>query len=164
VPKRAVTRLRVEGLVDCPFSAAHEYAEEFLRGAEGGIEIRLPLRDLLPHVSGRLRSPVRLVFATHPDEDESGRLHDAMLLEWTAGTRLFPHFHGTLRLRIASVARTRVTIEGAYRPPLGTFGRLFDRILGRRIAEAAIRDLLDRIAEQMERAEREYAVASGSGA
>ena len=79
-----------------------------------------------------------------------------MLLEWRAGTRLFPEFHGTLRLRIDTVDTTRLTLEGAYRPPLGIAGDLFDIVLGRHIARATMSDLLARIVRALERREAEY--------
>jgi hypothetical protein len=145
-----VSRLSVERVVRVPFSLAHDFAEEFFRDAERYVEVRVPLRDLFWALRGKLHRPVRLTFALHPDDAEEGRLHDAMLIEWNAGTRLFPQFHGTLRLRIASVEETLLTLEGAYRPPLGMVGLLFDRVLGRGIARSTMRDLLNRLAVRME--------------
>lgn len=152
----AVSRISVERIARCPFSVAHDYATDFLRDAERAIDVRVPLRDFFYGMRGHVRKPVRLVFALHPDDTEDGRVHDAMLVEWRAGTRLFPDFHGTLRLRIASVDSTRLTFEGAYRVPLGRFGRMFDLIAGRRIATSTMRDLLDRIAEALEAREAAF--------
>jgi hypothetical protein len=152
-----VSRATVERVVRCPFSVAHDYAADFFRAAEGrGIEVRVPLRDFFYGVRGKVRRPVRLVFALHPDEAEDGRVHDAMMMEWTGGTRLLPDFHGTLRLRIETVDTTRLALEGAWRPPFGAAGRLFDLLLGRAIAAATMRDLLDRIAAALERREATY--------
>lgn len=156
-----VSRVLVERVVACPFSVAHDYAVDFLRAAERGIEIRVPLRDFWRSLGGHVRRPVRLVFAAYPDEDEAGRIHDALLIEWNARTRLLPDFHGTLRLRIASVESTRLSLEGAYRPPFGAFGRVFDAVAGQAIARAAMRDLLQRIGDAMERREAEYRAGSG---
>lgn len=146
----AITRIVVERIARCPFSVAHEYARDFLRDAERAIDVRVPLRDFIYGGRGHVRKPVKLIFALHPDDTEGGRIHDAMLIEWRAGTRLFPDFHGTLRLRIASVETTRLTFEGAYRTPFGRFGRAFDLIVGRRLAESTMRDLLGRIAAALE--------------
>ncbi len=123
---RRVSRIVVERVARCPFSVAHEYAEDYLRDAERSVEVRVPLRDFIAGLPGAARAPVKMVFALHPDEAESGRLHDALAIEWHAGTRLFPLFHGTLRLRIASVDSTLLTFEGAYRPPMGPVGVVFD--------------------------------------
>jgi len=151
-----VSRLEVERVVRCPFSVAHDYAEEYLHDAEREIEVRVPLRDFIRSLPGQAHKPVKLVFALHPDDTETGRGHDAMMVEWRAGTRLFPDFHGTLRLRIASVETTRLTFEGAYRPPFGRAGLLFDAVLGRRIARATMSDLLERIGNGLEARELAY--------
>jgi len=159
----AITRIVLERVARCPFSVAHDYAEDYLREAEREVEVRVPFRDLVRALPGQARRAVKLVFALHPDETEGGRGHDAMMIEWHAGTRLFPNFHGTLRLRIATIESTRLTFEGAYRPPLGTFGLVFDALLGRRIARATMRELLERIAAGLERREREVEEQFRSG-
>jgi len=152
-----ISRVVVERVAQCPFSVAHDYAEDFFRDAEREVEVnaRVPLRDFVVGFGG-VRRPVKLVFGLHPDDTETGRIHDAMLLEWRAGTRVFPQFHGTLRLRIETVDSTRLTLEGAYRPPLGLAGRAFDLLIGRRIARATMTDLIDRIAHALERREADY--------
>ena len=159
-----MSRIEVSRDAAVPFSEAETYADDFFREAERGIHVHVPLRDLLLPVTGKIHKPVQMVFARHGDELERGRLHDAMLVEWKAiGTRLFPHFHGTLRLRIAGVASTRLTLEGAYRPPLGRLGEAFDRVIGRRIARATMRELLDRVAGAMEAREADYRAREVSG-
>jgi hypothetical protein len=151
-----ISRVSVERLIQVPFSIAHDYAEDFFREAERDVEVRVPLRDLFWAVRGRFQRPVRLVFALHPDETDEGRTHNAMLVEWTAGTRLFPDFHGTLRLRIDTVQTTLLTLEGSYRAPFGAPGLLFDRLLGRRIARVTMSELLERLALAMEKREVDY--------
>ena len=147
----------VERVVRCPFSVAHDYAEDFLRDAAGRtVEVRVPLRDLVWALRGRLHRPVKMVFKRHPDTTEAGRRHDAMLIDWSAGTALFPDFHGFLRMRIASVETTRLTFEGSYEPPFGRAGRIFDAVLGRRIARVTMSDLLKRIGDALERREDEF--------
>jgi hypothetical protein len=157
-----VTRITVERVARCPFSVAHDYAEEFLREIdERGAEVRVRVRDLLPTRRGKLRRRVRIVFERRLDEAESGRAHDAVALHWSAGTRLFPDFHGDLRLRIASVDETLLTLEGEYRPPLGPLGTLFDVLLGRRIARSTMNELVGRIAKALERREEAYRAGAG---
>lgn len=141
----------VERVVRCPFSVAHDYAEDFFADAARGVELHVPIRDF-----ARLRRPVRLLAQRRPDEHEPGRAHDALEIAWTAGTQLFPDFHGTLRLRIASVEETLLTLEGTYVPPFGGFGLVFDRLIGRRIALATMGDLLRRLSDAMERREAEF--------
>jgi hypothetical protein len=152
----AVARVVVERVVRCPFSVAHDYAEDFFAHAERGIELHVPLRDLTLTRAGHLRRPVRLVAERMPDEHEPGRAHDALEIDWTAGTRFFPDFHGALRLRIASVEETQLTLEGTYQPPFGAFGVGFDVLIGRRIARATMGDLLRRLGDAMELREAEF--------
>jgi hypothetical protein len=146
----------VERVVRCPFSVAHDYAEDFFRDAAEGVELHVPLRDVAPTRGGRLRRRVRLVAQRILDEDEPGRAHDALEVDWVAGTRFFPDFHGALRLRIDSVETTRLSLEGTYQPPFGGFGTVFDLLIGRRIARATLRDLLERLCDAMERREAEF--------
>ncbi|MDB5073528.1 MAG: hypothetical protein JWM87_4639 [Candidatus Eremiobacteraeota bacterium] len=153
----SLSRVVAERVARCPFSVAHEYAEDFFRQAAArGAEVGVRLRDVVPTLGGRLRQPVQLVSGRRPDEAESGRAHDELEICWTAGTRFFPDFRGTLRLRIASVDETRLTLEGTYHPPFGAAGLVFDRLIGRRIARATMRDLLERLAGAMERREEAY--------
>ncbi|MEA2784293.1 MAG: hypothetical protein QOF71_397 [Candidatus Eremiobacteraeota bacterium] len=150
------TRVCVERVVLCPFSVAHDYAEDFFREAAAGVELHVPLRDFAPTRGGQLRRRVRLVAERIRDEHDPGRVHDALEIDWVAGTRFFPNFRGALRLRIDSVESTRLSLEGTYQPPFGPPGRLFDLIAGRRIARATMRDLLRRLGDAMEQREAEF--------
>ena len=146
-----VSRVVVERTVRSPFSLALEDAAAFFRQATGeGAEVGLPLRDLVPTLGGRLHQPVRIEFERRLDEAEAGRAHDAFAVRWTAGTRFFPDFRGELRLRIISVDETLLTLQGEYLPPLGLLGTIFDALIGRRIAAATMRDLLDRLGGAIE--------------
>ncbi len=158
-----ISRVSVERLVQVPFSVAHDYAEDFFRAAERDVEVRVPLRFGFG-LRRRIKRPVDLVFAMHPDETDDGRAHDAMLIEWKAGSPLFPNFHGTLRLRIASVEATGLTLEGAYVPPFAPLGLIFDRLVGRRIARATMNELLERLALAMEQREDDYRAADAARA
>jgi hypothetical protein len=146
-PESGNRTVAAEALAACPFSSASEYAAEYFRRAEQGHQeasIRVPF-GFLPF---SLNRRVQLVSERHPDSTEQGRSHDEIRIRWTAGTVLLPDFHGTVRLRIAGVS-TRVLVEGSYHPPLGTVGRLFDRILGGYVADASVRDLAKRIAANL---------------
>jgi hypothetical protein len=41
--------------------------------------------------------------------------------------------------------RTQLAISARYRPPLGAVGRAVDRVLLHRVAEATVKDFLDRV-------------------
>jgi hypothetical protein len=147
-----LSRVTAQRVARCPFSVAFEYAAGFFReAAERGADVGLPLRALVPTLGGRLHKPVQIEAMRRPDDAEPGRAHDAFEACWTAGTRFFPDFRGTLRLRIASVDETLLTLEGEYRAPFGALGAAFDALIGRRIARATMCDLLDRLTGEMER-------------
>jgi hypothetical protein len=150
-PERVVT---LQEYAACPFSIAQEYAVDFLRRAEAGeaeANIRVPIR-LLPAL---VRRRVKLSFGLHLDIAEAGRSHDEIRMHWKSGTFLLPDFHGTLRFRIAG-SGTDVIVAGAYSVPFGAFGRIFDQIVGRHIAESSLRDLARRIADALESSERAW--------
>jgi hypothetical protein len=148
---RALAKIHVEALADCPFSMADEYAASYLERAERGgrdAEIRLP-----GPWSPRRRVTMR--HAIHIDLTEHGRAHDEIALRWSSGSPVLPDFHGTVRFRIAG-ARTRVILEGEYVPPGGRFGVVFDALVGRRLARAALRDFARHLGEELGRRERAW--------
>jgi hypothetical protein len=151
------TSIVVEAVADCSFSIAEEYATDYLRGAEAGgpeAAIRVPWALPVPPLSRR----VALTFGLHEDVREGGRPHDEVRFRWTSGSRLLPDFRGTLRFRIEAL-QTRITVEGSYEAPLGAVGRVFDRVIGRRIARASLQEVADRIALHLTTRERAWRVA-----
>jgi len=126
---------------------AQEYASEFFRPVEAhASETQVGL--------AALRRDVMFTYASHADIVEHGRSHDELRVQWTSGTRLLPDFRGTVRFRIEG-DRTRVLVDGSYVPPFGALGTAFDRIVGRLIARASMRDLANRLAAYL--TEREAA-------
>ncbi len=150
------THVVVERIVRCPFSVAHDYAEDFFAEASQGVELHVPLRDIAPTRAGELRKRVRLVALRVRDEHDPGRVNDALEIDWSAGTRFFPDFRGMLLLRIDTVETTRLSLDGTYQPPFGPFGVVFDLVAGRRIARATMRDLLRRLGDAMEQREVDF--------
>ena len=49
------------------------------------------------------------------------------------------------RARLLGEDRTQLAISARYRPPLGALGRTVDRVLLHRVAEATVKDFLDRV-------------------
>jgi hypothetical protein len=70
-------------------------------------------------------------------------------IDWTAtgSERLFPSLEGDLELAGLGDRRTQLSISARYKPPLGVIGRALDRALLHRVAEATIKDFLDRVVE-----------------
>jgi hypothetical protein len=79
-----------------------------------------------------------------------GRLDSAGLaLRWEVagpGGALFPVLDADIKLAPAGPQASRLTIAGAYRPPLGALGDALDRAVLHRVASATVRDFLRRIA------------------
>ena len=73
-----------------------------------------------------------------------------LVWEATGPLGLFPRFEGRLRLAALDPDRSELTLSGNYRPPLGRAGQVLDEALLARIARAALRSFLRRIARVLE--------------
>lgn len=62
---------------------------------------------------------------------------------------VFPSLEADLELAPMGPDRTQVSISARYRPPLGKVGRALDRALLHRVAEATIKDFLDRVGARL---------------
>jgi hypothetical protein len=58
---------------------------------------------------------------------------------------LLPRLDADLELGALGGDRTQLAISARYRPPLGVVGRAVDRVLLHRVAEATLKDFLDRL-------------------
>jgi len=67
---------------------------------------------------------------------------------WTAlrGAGLFPALDADLEVAPLGTRMTQLAISARYTPPLGVLGRAIDRAVMHRIAEATLKDFLDRVA------------------
>jgi len=63
--------------------------------------------------------------------------------------RLFPQLDADLEVAALGPRRTQLSISARYRPPLGMLGRAMDRAMLHRVAEATIKDFLDRVGERV---------------
>jgi hypothetical protein len=73
-------------------------------------------------------------------------------LSWrAAGPRcLFPELEGDLEIAPMGPRRSQVSLSARYVPPLGVAGKIADRALLHRVAEATVQDFVDRTAEALE--------------
>lgn len=73
-------------------------------------------------------------------------------ITWTAtgAEVLFPRLNAELLLAHVGKNLTRLAIEGTYEPPLGVVGKVADRALLGRFADATVRNWLDRLAEALQ--------------
>jgi hypothetical protein len=83
-------------------------------------------------------------------------------LRWKAAgaAGLFPELDADIEIAPLG-ARTQLAVSARYVPPLGALGRAIDRAVLSRVAEATIKDFLDRVADTIvETHRREALVAS----
>lgn len=59
------------------------------------------------------------------------------------GESLFPSLEADIEVAQLGANRTQLSISARYRPPLGVVGRVVDRALLHRVAEATLKDFLD---------------------
>jgi hypothetical protein len=73
-------------------------------------------------------------------------------LNWwaTGAQRLFPTLDADLEIMPMGPDQVMLTLMGRYEPPLGALGRVVDRLVLHRIAEACVRSFLHRIAAHLE--------------
>jgi hypothetical protein len=85
-----------------------------------------------------------------------GDAYDAFTVHWEAvGGGPFPRFEGTVEVKgDEDYDSFLLVLSGSYDPPLGALGEAFDAVVGRWIAIATARDLLERIRETVEAAYR----------
>lgn len=70
-------------------------------------------------------------------------------LRWAASGPggLFPSLDADLEVAPLRPGRTQLAMSARYVPPFGTVGRVIDRAVLSRVAEATLKDFLDRVAE-----------------
>ena len=73
-------------------------------------------------------------------------------LSWraTGPTGLFPVLEAEVELASLGAQVTQLSLSGRYQPPLGLLGRTVDKALLSRVAEATIKDFVDRLARAIE--------------
>ncbi|MFZ1016623.1 MAG: SRPBCC family protein [Candidatus Cybelea sp.] len=71
---------------------------------------------------------------------------EGVAFSWRPVWRGFPAFGATLTVR-PSGKKTEVVLDGSYEPPGGPLGRVFDSVVGRRLAERTMDEFLKQIAD-----------------
>ena len=70
----------------------------------------------------------------------------------TGPSGLFPVLDAELEFASLGTELTQLALSGRYQPPLGLLGRTIDKALLSRVAEATIKDFVDRLARAIEAA------------
>jgi hypothetical protein len=96
-------------------------------------------------VGGRVRRAVELIVGE--PVQVSGRL--LVPIEWKPlrGHHLLPGLVGELEVGSLGPQRTQIALSARYQPPLGPLGSAADRALLHRVAEATVRDFVQRLAQ-----------------
>ncbi len=105
------------------------------------------------HLSGlALYKQVRLHLAAAPIKVSPTRT--VLPLGWTAvgGLPLFPELEGQLEVEAIGDGGTLLTMRASYLPPLGALGAAIDRRLLHRLAEATIKEFVDKVAARLDSA------------
>jgi hypothetical protein len=151
-----ISQLHVNRAVECPIAQAPKFLENFF--AEHAVDdaavlaLRVPI--VLPGLPTLMLARDCVVRLT--PVRRSGAMIASYAVNWApvAGGP-FPCFSGTISLPNAEDYEScRIALDGTYEPPFGALGEVFDRTLGRAIAESTGRDLLERIGAFIERASR----------
>jgi hypothetical protein len=80
----------------------------------------------------------------------AGRTWIPIFWRATGPSTLFPVLEAELELAPLGSNLTQLSLSGRYQPPLGLVGRTIDKALLSRVAEATIKDFLDRLASAIE--------------
>jgi hypothetical protein len=139
---RAVRELSASVPVKAPSGFALAFLNTYVRdraGVDG--DTCLPLRYTLTHLAGITLErdvAVRVEYVLQ-GEDVPATLDIA----WEPDASLFPSFKGALRADATGKSECTLIIEGQYDAPGGVAGQLFDAVLGVRIANATLLELLE---------------------
>jgi hypothetical protein len=79
------------------------------------------------------------------------RTRTILPMRWAAaGSRgLFPALDADLEIASLGAHQTQLSMSARYVPPLGKVGRMIDRAVLHRVAEATLKDFLDRVGQAM---------------
>jgi hypothetical protein len=130
----------------CPF-------EQVLQAAAAYVAT-LPVEDGTPVVALRVTIGDLIVERRADLILKHNRSHpgyEILDIEWRPHDgRLYPIFRGTLCIEKVTGNFCRIDLDGAYVPPLGLAGAVFDSVVGHNVALAAARELLDEIKTGLE--------------
>ncbi len=135
-----MSKIREMVKVDCPFSGVIEYVERFFAKRH-----KLPLTGFKT-----IGTKVTTEYSVVIDHVDASRRHDALEVSWFPKEHLpLPAFHGLLSVRPDSQG-SLLALEGTYEPPLGSVGKVFDKAVGRNIAQGTVNGLLQEIKTSVE--------------
>jgi hypothetical protein len=143
-----MSALREEIYVNCPVSLARRHLSAFF-SEHTRLALRVPLG--IPGLKTGLLMR-RDVSATIKQVQAVSDAFEDFSVNWEAiGGGPFPRFAGKIEVQgDEDYDSFRLVLQGTYDPPLGVAGEAFDALVGRWIAIATARDLLERVREAVE--------------
>jgi len=146
-----MTRICVQAIVGQPAAATERLLQEYMaQRTRGDGSIALPLRTRFRAGSDDL-SLAHDVVARFRKGRDFENLNDTFFVDWEpSGEGPYPTFSGTMNVYAESDPReSRLEIDGTYEAPGGMIGKIFDILIGRRMARASLADLVERIASDL---------------
>lgn len=72
-------------------------------------------------------------------------------ISWSAtGAQvLFPRLDADLLISHVGSNQTKISLEGTYEPPLGSLGKVVDRVMLRKVADSTVKAWVDRLADAL---------------
>jgi hypothetical protein len=142
-----MSKLLERRVINCPYNLARQYLEDSVAPkAASGEPSLLDLTVSAPPLN--LQKTVRVTFESAVDPmhfDKPWHIH------WDPQSAGYPQFDGELSVRAdETYSISRLELRGAYRPPGGVAGEVFDWIVGGQIASATAQSLLERLGNEME--------------
>ncbi len=127
---------------------ANHHGDALLAEVGFGEDVRVARR-----VAIEFREPVRMPSKT------------VIPLHWAAvgASGLFPALEADLEIAPLSPTRTQLAMSARYVPPLGAIGRAIDRAVLFRVAEATLKDFLDRLGATLTEQTRSAELTQGYG-
>lgn len=125
----------------CPFDQIEEAMQTYLAtlvidDGKALVALRAPFGDMVVERSAELT-------LTHSHAIPG---YEIMTIAWVPHDGgLFPRFDGKLCIEDMGGNYCRLDLNGSYLPPLGVAGKMFDSVIGHRLAVDAARELLDEI-------------------
>ena len=126
---------------DLPERLGAYFAAHADEGGKVVLHLRAPLGDLT------LEHAVIVTLFPLPSYVGYHRMH----IHWTpTGQALYPAFDGILRSSGEGSGFSRLDLEGSYDPPFGPAGAILDAAIGKRVAQCAVRALLEDVKRSVE--------------
>ncbi|MEO8423741.1 MAG: hypothetical protein ABI595_07480 [Actinomycetota bacterium] len=98
---------------------------------------------------GRVRVARQVALELGPPVHTAGKTVLPMRWTPTGATGLFPALEADLEVAPLASDRTQLAMSARYVPPLGPIGHAIDRAILYRIAEATLKDFLDRVGDAL---------------